>query len=43
MELLVEEYFNANLSAPNGNERDKAISAVMETEGLEDMAEQFLT
>ena len=36
-ELLVAVNFNTNLELLDNNERDKAVAAVMETEGMEDM------
>ena len=40
-ELLVCGYFKADLVVPYGQERNKTITAVLETEGLEDMVEHF--
>ena len=40
--LLVVGYFNTDLAAPDGRERDKDIAAALAEEGLEDMIGQFL-
>ena len=40
--LLAVGYFNTNLYAPEGRERNKGIAAALEEEGLEDMINQLL-
>ena len=36
-ELLVARYFNADMVAPDGQERNEIITSAMATEGLENM------
>ena len=41
-ELLVAGNMNANLAEPEGDRREEDITATLETEGIEDMAANFL-
>ena len=41
-EMLVAGDMNINLEEPEGNRREEDIAATLATEGMEDMAAQFL-